>query len=39
VAGQTHLISSAIAEHFILRAHNQVMNNNQSRGLLLKAEG
>jgi hypothetical protein len=37
--GQTHLIFSAIADNFILRAHNQSMTNNQSRGLLLKADG
>jgi hypothetical protein len=34
-AGQVHLISSAIAEHFILRAHNQCMTSNHSVGLFL----
>jgi hypothetical protein len=28
-------IFSAIAEHFILRAHNQFMTNNQTIGLFL----
>jgi hypothetical protein len=32
---QKHVISSAIAEHFILQAHNQFMNNDQTTGLFL----
>jgi hypothetical protein len=31
-------ISSAIAENFILSAHNQFMTTNQSAGLFLRAE-